>query len=65
MKLIILLFALVTGFNYALKDAVKGIRYPKESNLYVIQTEPMPQVTFANENTEDALPKSEKNNLKF
>jgi len=65
MKLIILSFALVTGFNYALQDGVKNIRYPKESTLYVIHTKPMLTVTFANKAPHDALTKSEKSGLDF
>ena len=46
MKLIILLLALVLGFNYALQDAVKNIQYPKAPNLYLVQTELAPQLSY-------------------
>ena len=65
MKLIILLFALVIGFNYALKNAVKSISYAKESNLYVVQTEPLAKVTFVEEMPNGSLSKSGKNGLNF
>jgi len=65
MKLIILLFTLVIGFNYALQDAVKNIWYPKESNLYVVHTKPTPTVTLANKAPQDAIKKSDKNGLEI
>jgi len=65
MKLIVLLFALVIGFNYALQDAIKNIRYPKESTLYVVQTEPLAKVTFVKEVSQDALLQSEKDGLNY
>jgi len=65
MKLIVLLFALVIGFDYALQDAVKGIRYPKENNLYVVKIKPLPRVTYAKALPQNALLKTEKNGLKY
>ncbi|PIQ20408.1 MAG: hypothetical protein COW65_15180 [Cytophagales bacterium CG18_big_fil_WC_8_21_14_2_50_42_9] len=65
MKIIVLLFALVIGFNYALQDAVKGMRYPKENNLYVVKSEPLPQVTYVKDLPPNAFLKAEKNGLKY
>ena len=65
MKLLILLFALVLGFNYAIQDAVKSIQYPKAPTLYVVQTGSAPKVSYVIKPTGNLVTTPARSGLKY